>query len=456
MTITDQGIAIVEVVDAPLTTAEAADLARHEATIDRGLDTYIAVGEALMAIRDQRLYRQTHRGFDAYVRERWPQFQTRRQADRLIAAASVAADLRPIGLTVANESQARVLAPLAPEERRQAMQAATAANPNGQPTAKQISAAVQAIRPAQEPGAWFWGQSHAESLEAHQWRLIAPGRWESRCGKLATAMLPAATVSRRCSACQAAIQSTAPEPACAIEGCGETATVKPGTPKGSGRCKSCQAGEASGTQRVGELCDADGCLEQAAGKRNIAGLSIWRCAEHERQALAEQAEDERRAAVRRPPPDLSPVQAVTQAVDQELRKLLVAKYYLLQHTLDLVAEELRTSATAEMLAITIREDAAIAAARSFLNSPGLGEAAAMLAFSAVAEPPPERIPIKPGAGSLLAQIEDLEAAGAQADPAALRVAKHELDDLVELLDDATYQDAASRLSAVAARIREAS
>lgn len=155
-------------------------------------------------------------------------------------------------------------------------------------------------------------------------------------------------------------------------------------------------------------------------------------------------------------PGLSPVQAVREAVDHELRKLLVAKHQLLQHTLDLIADELQATLTDATPTITIHADAARAAARAFLNSPGLGGPAAMLAFSAVVGPPPERVPIRPGSGSLLERIEELEEAGAQADREALQAVRHDLEEQAAILDDATYEGLASRLSAVEQVIKEAS
>jgi hypothetical protein len=155
-----------EVEDAPLTTGEQRDLARHEATIAGGLDTFLAVGEALAAIRDRRLYRDTHRSFAAYLAARWPQIGGRRQADRLINAAEVAADLRPVGLSLTSERQARELAPLPPEQRRVAMERATAQAGGTSPTSAQVRQAAQEVRqadaveppdtrPALPPG-WAW------------------------------------------------------------------------------------------------------------------------------------------------------------------------------------------------------------------------------------------------------------------------------------------------------------
>ena len=78
-----------------LPVAEAAALARCEATIARGVKTFVEVGAALTEIRDARLYRATHTSFDDYCRERW-QFG-RSHAYRLIDSAAVVANLSPIG-----------------------------------------------------------------------------------------------------------------------------------------------------------------------------------------------------------------------------------------------------------------------------------------------------------------------------------------------------------------------
>jgi hypothetical protein len=57
--------------DNSLNRTELENLDRLEAVVRRGLDTYAEVGEALAEIRDAQLYRETHRSFEAYLRERW-------------------------------------------------------------------------------------------------------------------------------------------------------------------------------------------------------------------------------------------------------------------------------------------------------------------------------------------------------------------------------------------------
>jgi hypothetical protein len=71
--------------------AEAARLTELEQVIDRGARAYLEVGNALLAIRNERLYRATHTSFAGYLRERWD--LGRSHGYRLIDAAKTAAVL---------------------------------------------------------------------------------------------------------------------------------------------------------------------------------------------------------------------------------------------------------------------------------------------------------------------------------------------------------------------------
>jgi len=124
--------------------ADTAELKRLENVIEHGLQTFEEVGEALAAIKDERLYVGTHSTFDHYVRERWG--MSRYYAHRTIEAAQVTAML-PIGNTPSSEAVARELAPLRsdPVLLEKVWSAATAEH--GKPTAKQ----VKAIREQQSP-----------------------------------------------------------------------------------------------------------------------------------------------------------------------------------------------------------------------------------------------------------------------------------------------------------------
>jgi hypothetical protein len=92
-------------------------LADCEAVIERGLAPFVEVGQALLRIREERLYRGTHKSFDDYCRERWQ--WSKGHANRQIEAAQVVQNLTPIGVTPKNEAQARELAPLPPEQQRE-------------------------------------------------------------------------------------------------------------------------------------------------------------------------------------------------------------------------------------------------------------------------------------------------------------------------------------------------
>lgn len=70
-----------------MTTEITLHLADHEATIERGLKTFVDVGNALAAIRDGKLYKADHATFEDYCKERWG--WTRVRAYQLIDAAAV-------------------------------------------------------------------------------------------------------------------------------------------------------------------------------------------------------------------------------------------------------------------------------------------------------------------------------------------------------------------------------
>jgi hypothetical protein len=99
-------------------TGPAQRLVLLEATIRRGLSTFIEVGNALAEIRDARLYReQGFRTFEDYCLKRWR--WGRNYANKQIAAARV---IQNLGTTVPNsitERQARELASLPPEQQRE-------------------------------------------------------------------------------------------------------------------------------------------------------------------------------------------------------------------------------------------------------------------------------------------------------------------------------------------------
>ena len=70
-----------------LAPAEQVELAALEATIEQNLAAFVAVGTALLTIRDKRLYRRDYHTFEAYCGERWG--LKRQRAYELMEAAGV-------------------------------------------------------------------------------------------------------------------------------------------------------------------------------------------------------------------------------------------------------------------------------------------------------------------------------------------------------------------------------
>jgi N6-adenosine-specific RNA methylase IME4 len=131
-----------------LTTQEAVDLGHYEAIIDRGLTTFREVGEALMAIREARLYRADYQTFEDYCQQRWG--MTKTHANRLVQSAETLMNLTPIGAILpSTESQARPLTALEPDQQREAWRRVIESTPPDQITAKVVLQAAQAIRKEQ-------------------------------------------------------------------------------------------------------------------------------------------------------------------------------------------------------------------------------------------------------------------------------------------------------------------
>lgn len=96
-----------------LTPGEKRHLGALEKRIERGMSVFREVGEALIEIREKRLYRETHATFDQYIRERW-QFE-RARAYQLMGAAEVARAIPDDLPQPTNEAQVRELVPLVHE-----------------------------------------------------------------------------------------------------------------------------------------------------------------------------------------------------------------------------------------------------------------------------------------------------------------------------------------------------
>lgn len=122
-----------------------AELARHEAVIERGIRTTIEAGLSMKIIYDEKLYEGAYKTFEQYVNSRWG--YTRARAHQLIEAAEVDANLSTIvdkADRPQNEGQLREVAKAPPEKQVEVVKkvAEMAAVENRKPTAKDYKKVV--------------------------------------------------------------------------------------------------------------------------------------------------------------------------------------------------------------------------------------------------------------------------------------------------------------------------
>jgi hypothetical protein len=145
---TKQGVTIIDSNLAPLTKAEAQQLEQREQIIKQGITAFKQVAEALLEIRDQRLFRAQYSTFEDYCREKWG--MTRRHADRLLLANAVVENLEsdqlvskiPVAIPV-TEAQARPMAALPPKQQVEVGRIVAAQTKT--PTAQDFQKAVQKV-----------------------------------------------------------------------------------------------------------------------------------------------------------------------------------------------------------------------------------------------------------------------------------------------------------------------
>ncbi len=128
-----------------LTLAERSQLEEYQAVIDNGLKTFVAVGMALLAVRDLRLYREDYGTFEEYCQGRCG--IERAHAYRLMDSAQVVNNLSPIGDKLPiNEAQARPLTQLEPQRQIEVWQRAVDTAPDGRITAAHVQAVVDTYK----------------------------------------------------------------------------------------------------------------------------------------------------------------------------------------------------------------------------------------------------------------------------------------------------------------------
>lgn len=137
--------------DGPLTAQENDRLQELEVTIEQGKGAWIQVGNALVEIQAQRLYRQDYSTFKDYCQKKWG--FTAQHGNRLIGAAKVRSDVSPMGDMALPDSE-RALRPLttlrSKQDRVKACKIASSKGKATPPTAKDIQQAVEAVK-AEKP-----------------------------------------------------------------------------------------------------------------------------------------------------------------------------------------------------------------------------------------------------------------------------------------------------------------
>jgi hypothetical protein len=138
---------------APLNSEERSELKRCEKVVDQNRAAFLKVGNALLAIREKKLYRETHGSFSAYVEERhdfkgaW--------ASRLIQTAQVSENLSRTLDTSSppclSPDAAAALSKLPKDQQTDAYQDAMEEAPSGKPTIKAIKAKVETYLTDNEP-----------------------------------------------------------------------------------------------------------------------------------------------------------------------------------------------------------------------------------------------------------------------------------------------------------------
>ncbi|MEG4804163.1 hypothetical protein QUB63_25140 [Microcoleus sp. ARI1-B5] len=125
-----------------LDVAERARLQELESIVEKGLQTFYEVGKALDEILVRKLYRETHKTFEAYCLQKWN--IARRTAYQFIEAAQVMENLCAIAhILPKKENQVRPLTKLSPELQIQIWQEAVESSPNGIPTGAAIKRLVE-------------------------------------------------------------------------------------------------------------------------------------------------------------------------------------------------------------------------------------------------------------------------------------------------------------------------
>jgi len=129
-----------------ITLDERSRLFQLEETIRQGLNTFVDVGNALLEIRDKRLYRQDYSTFEEYCNKQWS--FSRDYAKKLMRSADVIANLENdtiVSFLPKTESQTRPLTSLEPAEQVEAWKRVITSTPEGKITAAVVLKAAKEV-----------------------------------------------------------------------------------------------------------------------------------------------------------------------------------------------------------------------------------------------------------------------------------------------------------------------
>src|SRR5215471_2161450 len=141
----DNRLAPRMVVQPPLSPPERERLVECERVVQGGLGEFFQVGNALLTIREERLYRGTHSTFELYCRSRWG--FGRSYACRVMGAAQ-RIKLLPLDNPLpkpTNEFQVRPLLRFKPEEFPEAWKEVVAKAPNGKITTRLVETVAKSL-----------------------------------------------------------------------------------------------------------------------------------------------------------------------------------------------------------------------------------------------------------------------------------------------------------------------
>ena len=115
-----------------------------------------------MKIRDGRLYREIHKTFEEYCRERWG--FTKTYANNLIGATTASENLTTMVVKPISERQLRPLTHLEPEQQKEVWQKAVETAPKGEVTAKHVTSIVHEMTVARSPVTWQEAEEESDAL----------------------------------------------------------------------------------------------------------------------------------------------------------------------------------------------------------------------------------------------------------------------------------------------------